>query len=60
MLLRNIDPKSGLCNGTRLQVISLGKRVIEAVILTGSNIGNQTFIPRMSLTPSKDKILFKF
>ncbi|XP_023751561.2 uncharacterized protein LOC111899896 [Lactuca sativa] len=30
MLLRNIDQKNGLCNGTRLQVISLGKRVIEA------------------------------
>ncbi|XP_042753167.2 uncharacterized protein LOC111906337 [Lactuca sativa] len=60
MLLRNIDQKNGLCNGTRLQVISLGKRVIEAVILTGSNIGNRTFIPRMSLTPSEDKIPFKF
>ncbi|XP_023755612.1 uncharacterized protein LOC111904067 [Lactuca sativa] len=60
MLLRNIDKKNGLCNGTRLQVKSLGKRVIEIVILSGSNIGNRTFIPRMSLTPSKDKIPFKF
>ncbi|XP_052622746.1 uncharacterized protein LOC111918641 [Lactuca sativa] len=60
MLLRNIDQKNGLCNGTRLQVKSLGKCVIEAVILFGSNIRNQTFIPRMSLTPSEDKTLFKF
>jgi ATP-dependent DNA helicase PIF1 len=30
MLLRNIDQKSGLCNGTRLKIISLGNRVIEA------------------------------
>nr|KAJ0215763.1 hypothetical protein LSAT_V11C300143230 [Lactuca sativa] len=52
MLLRNIDQKNGLCNGTRLQVLSLGKRVIEAHIITGTNIGNRTFIPRMSLTPS--------
>ncbi|XP_076905905.1 uncharacterized protein LOC143561816 [Bidens hawaiensis] len=29
MLLRNIDQKNGLCNGTRLQVISLGRRFIE-------------------------------
>nr|KAJ0222137.1 hypothetical protein LSAT_V11C200070600 [Lactuca sativa] len=57
MLLRNIDQKNSLCNGTRLQVKSLGKRVIEAVILSGSN---QTFIPRMSLTPFEDKISFKF
>ncbi|XP_052620798.1 uncharacterized protein LOC111886898 [Lactuca sativa] len=60
MLLRNIDQKNGLCNGTRLQVICLGKRVIEAVIITGSNIGNRTFIPRMTLTPSEKKISFKF
>ncbi|XP_052626906.1 uncharacterized protein LOC111886193 [Lactuca sativa] len=60
MLLRNIDQKNGLCNGTRLQVLSLGKRVIEARIITGTNIGNQTFIPRMSLTPSEKKIPFKF
>ncbi|XP_023750140.1 uncharacterized protein LOC111898466 [Lactuca sativa] len=60
MLLRNIDQKNGLCNGTRLQVISLGKRVIEARIISGTNIGNHTFIPRMSLTPSEKKIPFKF
>ncbi|XP_023767497.2 uncharacterized protein LOC111916089 [Lactuca sativa] len=60
MLLRNIDQKNGLCNGTRVQVLSLGKRVIEAHIITGTNIGNRTFIPRMSLTPSKKKIPFKF
>ncbi|XP_042757697.2 uncharacterized protein LOC122197551 [Lactuca sativa] len=60
MLLRNIDQKNGLCNGTRLQVVSLGKRVIEAVIISGSNIGNRNFIPRMSLTPTENKIPFKF
>ncbi|KAL7601710.1 hypothetical protein Lser_V15G22262 [Lactuca serriola] len=31
MLLRNIDKKNNLCNGTRLQVLSLGKCVIERV-----------------------------
>ncbi|XP_023733202.1 uncharacterized protein LOC111881041 [Lactuca sativa] len=33
MLLRNIYQKNGLCNRTRLQVISLGKYVIEARII---------------------------
>ncbi|KAK9072462.1 hypothetical protein SSX86_008896 [Deinandra increscens subsp. villosa] len=60
MLLRNIDQKSGLCNGTRLQIISLGKRVIEAELISGSNIGHRTLIPKISLTPSDKKIPFKF
>ncbi|XP_076900484.1 uncharacterized protein LOC143554659 [Bidens hawaiensis] len=29
MLLRNIDQKNGLCNGTRLQIIQCGRRFIE-------------------------------
>ncbi|KAI3509189.1 hypothetical protein L1887_24277 [Cichorium endivia] len=60
MLLRNIDQKSSLCNGTRLWVISLGNRVIEVKVISGNNIGNRTFIPRMSLTPSDKRIPFKF
>ncbi|KAD4586201.1 hypothetical protein E3N88_23802 [Mikania micrantha] len=60
MLLRNIDQKNGLCNGTRLKVISLGNRVIEAEIISGNNIGNRTFIPRITLTPSDKNIPFKF
>ncbi|KAG5227547.1 ATP-dependent DNA helicase [Salix suchowensis] len=47
MLLRNISPSIGLCNGTRLIVTQLSSRVIEAQIITGSNIGNKVFIPRI-------------
>ncbi|XP_024990726.1 uncharacterized protein LOC112525013 [Cynara cardunculus var. scolymus] len=60
MVLRNIDQKSGLCNGTRLQVLTLGNRGIEAQVISGSNIGSRTFIPRMSLTPTDKRIPFKF
>lgn len=60
MLLRNIDQKNGLCNGTILQVISLRNRVIEAQVISGTNTGNRVFIPRMSLTPTDKKIPFKF
>jgi len=35
MLLKNIDQANGLCNGTRLQVIYLGKNVIGAKVSTG-------------------------
>ncbi|KAK9068593.1 hypothetical protein SSX86_012708 [Deinandra increscens subsp. villosa] len=60
MLLRNIDQKNGLCNGTRLQIVYLGKRVIEAEIISENNIGHRTFIPRISMSPSDKKIPFKF
>ncbi|KAD0975278.1 hypothetical protein E3N88_43475 [Mikania micrantha] len=60
MLLRNIDQRNGLCNGTRLQIVSLGDRVIEAEIISGRNIGTQAFITRIPLTPSDKKIPFKF
>ncbi|XP_022003337.1 uncharacterized protein LOC110900779 [Helianthus annuus] len=60
MLLRNIDQQNGLCNGTRLRITKLYKRVIEAEIISGGNIGTRTFIPRISLTPSDKRIPIKF
>ncbi|XP_056688054.1 uncharacterized protein [Spinacia oleracea] len=60
MLLRNIDQPSGLCNGTRLVVTQLGNHIIEAKILSGSNVGHKVFIPRLLLTPSDTKLPFKF
>jgi len=35
MLIRNIDQANGLCNGTRLQVIHLGKNVIDTSYESG-------------------------
>ena len=60
MLLRNIDQAKGLCNGTRLQVNHLGKNVISATVITGKNIGDRIFIPRMDLVPSDSGLPFKF
>ncbi|GJS75313.1 G-type lectin S-receptor-like serine/threonine-protein kinase [Tanacetum coccineum] len=59
MLLRNIDQPNGLCNGTRLQVVRLDKHVIEAKIITGSNIGDTTLITRQKMNPSDKRIPFK-
>ena len=50
MLLRNLNQSLGLRNGTRLIVTNLGKNVIEAVIITGTHIGNKVYIPRINLT----------
>ncbi|XP_022007182.1 ATP-dependent DNA helicase PIF6-like [Helianthus annuus] len=55
MLLRNIDQKNDLCNGTRLQITFLGKRVIEAEVISGENIGSRVFIPRINMIPSDKK-----
>ncbi|XP_045831512.1 ATP-dependent DNA helicase PIF1-like, partial [Trifolium pratense] len=60
MLLRNLNQKLGLCNGTRLIITRLRKHALEGKIISGSNIGDQVFIPRFSLTPSDVRIHFKF
>ena len=39
MLLWNIDQPSGLCNGTKLMITQLGTHVVEAKIISDSNIG---------------------
>lgn len=60
MLLRNIDQNLGLCNGTRLIITKMGTYVLEAVVTSGSNIGDKVFIPQLSLTPSDKRIPFSF
>ena len=58
ILLRNLNPREGLLNGTRLRVLNLGDRVIEAQIITGRKKGNRVFIPRITLTPSDSGLPF--
>jgi len=60
MLLRNIDQNLGLCNGTRLIITKMGTYDLEAIVTSGSNIGDKVFIPRLSLTPSDKRIPFAF
>lgn len=59
MLLRNLDQVEGLCNGTRLIVTRMANHVIEAKIISGKNVGNLTYIPRMSMSPSQSPWPFK-
>jgi hypothetical protein len=50
MLLRNLDPAAGLCNGTRLIISNMSRRVLEGIIITGPHTGQRCFIPRIPLT----------
>ena len=60
MLLRNIMPQEGLCNGTRLICTSLSRFVLGATIITGTHAGNRVFIPRIPCCPSDLDMPFKF
>jgi len=44
MLLRNIDPRYGMCNGTRLLCRGLFKNMLDVEILTGSNAGKKSIL----------------
>ena len=55
MLLRNLDIKRGLCNGTRLRV---NNHVLDAEVLTGSNKGTRVLLPRIRLAPSDPNLPF--
>ncbi|CAF1817062.1 unnamed protein product, partial [Brassica napus] len=55
MLLRNLNQKKGLCNGTRLIVTYLGERVIRGEIVTGSHIRHKVDLPRIILSESVTK-----
>lgn len=52
ILLRNLSPSNGLCNGTRAIVTRISSRVLEVRIIGGGHDGNTALIPRISLTPT--------
>ncbi|ONM52829.1 hypothetical protein ZEAMMB73_Zm00001d019382 [Zea mays] len=59
ILLWNIDPANGLCNGTRLVVRGFQRNSIDTEIVLGQHIGKRIFLPRIPLCPS-DEEMFPF
>ncbi|XP_044005869.1 uncharacterized protein LOC122850876 [Aphidius gifuensis] len=49
MLLRNISQSEGLCNGTRLQILSMSNNLLKCKILTGDKANDIVFIHRITL-----------
>ena len=52
--MRSLDPTQGLCNGTRLIIRFVTKRLIDAEFATGSHVGNRVFIPHIPLLTPTD------
>ena len=60
ILLVNLSPSRGLCNGTQIVLCQASHCVLEVLILGGSHNGSITLIPRVSLTPNSDGSNFPF
>ena len=58
MLLHNLDPTEGFCNGTRVIVTPLGLRCIELHILGGNFHGQCKLIPRILLSIAEGELPF--
>ena len=53
ILLRNLNPRTGLCNGTRLLITALRSSFFTAKILTGTHTGQAVMIPKLNLSGRK-------
>ena len=59
MLLRNLDPCKGHCNGTRYVVTGMYDHVIDATVATGVHVGQSIMIPRIPTCPTESIFPFK-
>ena len=58
MLLRNLNPSLGLCNGSQLLCREFHNRFIVAELINGANKGKNFFIPRIPITAVDDDLPF--
>ncbi|XP_059636141.1 uncharacterized protein LOC132278363 [Cornus florida] len=55
LLLRNLDPANGLCNGTRLICRGTKENIIATEICHGQHVGKQVLILRILLSPAESE-----
>ena len=60
MLLRNLDPENGHCNGARYIVKRVSDRIIHAELCTGPHAGKDILLPRICFQPEDKNIPVEF
>ena len=60
ILLRNLDPTKGLCNGTRMILLTAYRHILEVLIIGGDHHSQKAFIPRIILKPPLRQFPFTF
>lgn len=58
ILLRNLSPQEGLCNGARMQVLDISCTCLQVAILGGKLDGMIRLLPRIKLTTSEEDLPF--
>jgi PIF1-like helicase len=59
MLLRNLDPVHGLCNGTRMTILRASTRCLEVRLNGGIFDGERQLIYRTKLTRNEEDLHFR-
>jgi len=58
ILIRNLSPREGLCNGTRMRVLGIRRTCLQVAILGGKFDGMIRLLPRIKLTTTDEDLPF--
>ena len=58
ILLRNLSPREGLCNGTRMRVLGIRRNCLQVAIMGGKFDQKVCLLPRIKLNTSEEDLPF--
>jgi hypothetical protein len=58
ILIRNLSPKHGMCNGTRLRLLGINRNCLQVAILGGRGDGEIRLLPRIKLNTTDEELPF--